>query len=82
MLRLTYTALDDGAGVRTQLTVKNPLGAVVYSATTVKATLTSGKLYSLPWRVRKVGRYTFCVRSIVATGAKSAPSCAIATVRR
>lgn len=82
VLRLTYTALDDGTAVRTQLTVKSPLSAVVYNATTAKATLSAGKLYSLPWRVRKAGRFTFCVRSVIASGLKSAQSCAVATVRR
>lgn len=79
-LKLTYTALDDGAGVRTTLAVRNPLNVGIYDATTVKMTLSAGKLYSFPWRVRKAGRFTFCVRSILAGGAKSAQSCAIATV--
>jgi hypothetical protein len=81
-LKLTYTALDDGVGVRTRLAVTNPLNVGIYSATTVKATLKAGKLYSLPWRVHKVGRFTFCVRSVIASGATSAPSCAIATVNK
>ncbi|HET8893537.1 MAG TPA: hypothetical protein VFM96_05520 [Gaiellaceae bacterium] len=79
-LKLTYTALDDGAGVRTTLAVRNPSSVGIYNATTVKMTLKAGTLYSFPWRVRKAGRFTFCVRSILASGAKSAQSCAIATV--
>ena len=81
-LKLTYTALDNGAGVRTTLAVKNPLNAGIYDATTVKMTLQLGRLYAFPWRVRKAGRFTFCVRSILASGAKSAQSCAIATVSK
>lgn len=81
VLRLTYTALDDGTNVRTQLTVRNRLSAVVHSATSGKATLQAGRLFSLPWRAGKAGRFTFCVRSVVSTGARSAQSCAIATVK-
>lgn len=82
VIKLTYTALDGGTGVRTQLTVKNPLSTVVYNATTIKMTLKAGKLFAFPWRVRKAGRFTFCVSSILPSGAKAAQSCAIVTVSR
>jgi hypothetical protein len=83
VLRLRFSALEEGTGIREQVTVRSSSsGAVVYSATSAKGPVHAGSLYSLPWRARHVGRFSFCVRSLVASGAKSAASCATATVRR
>ncbi|HSX22089.1 MAG TPA: hypothetical protein VLE97_04855 [Gaiellaceae bacterium] len=82
VVQLRYTALDEGTDVRTQLTVKNPLSTIVYSATSAKKTLHAGTVYSLPYRTTRPGRFTFCFRSILPSGAKSAQSCAVVTVSR
>jgi hypothetical protein len=81
-MRLLYRALDDGSNVRTILTVRTQK-AVVFSRTTPKSVLHAGELYSVPWRPAKKlhGTLSYCVHSVSATGAISAPSCSTVTLR-
>jgi len=76
-VRLSYVALDDGSGVRRQVTVRST-GRVVFRRTTVPGPVYARRVYGTSWTPprRLRGSLPFCVRSIAADGTQSAPSCA------
>jgi hypothetical protein len=81
-VHLVYRALDDGIGVRTVAVVRSTK-RVVFTTTTSKATLSTGRLYVISWHSPKKlrGTFSYCVHSISSTGAPSSQSCSTVTVR-
>lgn len=81
-MRLRYTALDDGVGVRAAITVSRK-SSVVFRTTTTPGTVHAGQVYSVLWRPAKKlrGAFRFCVGSIADDGTHSAQSCASVTLR-
>jgi hypothetical protein len=81
-VRLVFRSLDEGAAVRSVVTVQSN-GSVVFRATSRKVPLHAGKLYSVPWRPAKKLRGTlqYCVHSMLPSGAPSAESCSTVTLR-
>ena len=82
-VRLAFRSLDDGAGVRTVVTVRSKR-AVVFKLTTGKVSLHAGQLYFVLWRPAKKlrGSFPYCVHSVSSSGAPSAQSCSSVTLRR
>jgi hypothetical protein len=81
-IHLVFRALGDAAGVRSVVTVRSK-GGVVFTSTTARASLHSGRLYSVLWRPGKKLRGTlpYCVYSLSPSGAPSAQSCSTVTLR-
>jgi hypothetical protein len=81
-LRLRFVALADGSGIRRQVTVRAGT-KVVFRKTTRPGPLHTLLLYSVPWRPSKrlVGRFSFCVRSLVGDGTASPQTCAAVRLR-
>jgi hypothetical protein len=76
-VRLTFRALGDGSGIRRDVTVRSR-GKVVFHRTTGPGPLHAERLYAVVWRTPRSlrGSLRFCVRSLLADGRRSAPSCA------
>jgi hypothetical protein len=81
-IRLSYTALDDGAAVRQRLVV-SAKQAVVFTATTAAGRLNIGQGYYVLWHParRLRGTFSWCVRTIAADGTRSPQSCSTVTLR-
>ncbi|MGZ8717488.1 MAG: hypothetical protein ACXWYO_10295, partial [Gaiellaceae bacterium] len=81
-IRLSYTALDDGAAVRARVVV-SAKKQVVFTVTTKAGGLSGGQGYYVVWQPAKRlrGTYSWCVRSISADGTQSPQSCSTATLR-
>lgn len=81
-VRLVYRALDDGTGVRTVVIVRTKR-QVVFTTTTPKTTLTTGRLYTVTWHPPNSlrGTFSYCAHSISSSGAPSVQSCSTVTLR-
>ncbi len=81
-VRLSYTALDDGAAVRQRVRV-SAKQRVVFTATTTAGRLSSGQEYYVLWHPAKRlrGAFSWCVHSISADGTQSPQSCSTVTLR-
>jgi hypothetical protein len=81
-VRLVFRSLDDGADVRTVVTVRSN-SSVIFNLTTPKGSLHAGRLYFVAWRPAEKlhGNLSYCVHSIAASGMLSAQSCSTVTLR-
>jgi hypothetical protein len=81
-IRLSYTALDDGAAVRQRLVV-SAKNTVVFTVMTTPGRLNIGQGYYVLWHParRLRGTFSWCVRTIAADGTRSPQSCSTVTLR-
>jgi hypothetical protein len=80
-VRLSFTTLDDGESVSSNVTVTAKPMKVVFETATAVATVHASQVHSVVWRPAKKlrGAFVFCVQSTAINGAASEKSCA--TVR-
>jgi hypothetical protein len=82
-VQLPYTALGDGGGVRTVLSVSSK-ASLVYSATTSPLSLHAGQHYGVSWLPRKKLRgrtLAFCVHAVSSSGQAAPRSCSTVRLR-
>lgn len=82
-VQLGYRSLDDGADVRTMVTVRTSGKRLVFQRTTPAADLHAGRLYHVPWLPTKRlrGAFAYCVRTVATDGSTSPSSCTTITLR-
>jgi len=82
-VRLTFTTLDEGENVSSDVTVTAGRKTIVFHTATAVATVHAGQVHAVLWRsVRTLrGAFAFCVNSTALNGAVSPKSCATVTLR-
>lgn len=82
-VKLRFRPLDDGADVRTVLTVRSRAKQLVFDRTTETGDVRAGQTYSVRWLPAKKlhGTFAYCVRAVAVDGSASAPSCATVRLR-
>jgi hypothetical protein len=75
-VRLAYRAIDDGAGIRTVVSVQNTRNRTVFRTTTAAATLHANERYVVLWPAKGLrGTFRYCINSVSRSGIESPPSC-------
>jgi hypothetical protein len=84
-VQLGYRSLDDGADVRTVVTVREQTSGkqLVFNRTTAAGDLHAGRVYYVHWLPAKRlrGAFAYCVRTLATDGSTSPSSCATITLR-
>ena len=77
-VRLSFTTLDEGENVSSDVTVAARQKKVVFEAATAVAAVHAGQVHTVLWHPAKTlrGAFVFCVRSSAFNGAASEKSCA------
>jgi hypothetical protein len=84
-VQLGYRSLDDGADIRTTITVRAQTSGnrLVFQRTTPAGDLHAGGLYYVRWLPAKPprGAFAYCVRTVATDGSTSPSSCITITLR-
>jgi hypothetical protein len=81
-VQLAYRTVDDGAGIRTVISVRNARNQPVFRRTTAATTVHANERYTVVWPANGArGTFRYCVNTLAQSGLQSPVSCVRITLR-